>query len=226
MKKHALVIFGANSGIAKGLIQVVNNTDYQKIFLVFRNSTEKQKFPNYIIPTLESEFAENIKNYLVEYEKVDLIFFNGKVLFKRFEDISEKETLEIFTANLFSIIQNLQVILGNNIKVSKVMTIGSNAGMYFNHHKYFSLYASAKTALLGLLRTLSAEFPKVQFLYYVCPSADTSIFENGIVNKELVLNVKKNEIQNKRNTTDLGKEILKILKEEKVSEDVLYKSKF
>jgi hypothetical protein len=86
------------------------------------------------------------------------------------------------------------------------------------------LYASAKTALLGLLRSLSAEFPNIQFIYYVCPSADTNIFQNGLVDKELMSAVKRNEIQNKRNKNDLGKELLQILKEKNFLDDVLYKS--
>jgi short-subunit dehydrogenase len=145
-------------------------------------------------------------------------------MFKKFESISKYDMDEMFEANIFSIIKNFQSVLKNNIQISKVITIGSNAGLYFSHHKYFSLYASAKTALLGLLRSLSAEFPNIQFIYYVCPSADTNIFQNGLVDKELMSAVKRNEIQNKRNKNDLGKELLQILKEKNFLDDVLYKS--
>jgi short-subunit dehydrogenase len=224
MSKNTLVIFGASSGLAEGLVQALNKEDYQKVFLVYRSNIPTKNYDVGMTQVLESDFENQISENLSLYDSVDLIFFNGKVMFKKFESISKYDMDEMFEANIFSIIKNFQSVLKNNIQISKVITIGSNAGLYFSHHKYFSLYASAKTALLGLLRSLSAEFPNIQFIYYVCPSADTNIFQNGLVDKELMSAVKRNEIQNKRNKNDLGKELLQILKEKNFLDDVLYKS--
>jgi len=190
-KKIAWVIFGASSPIAKSLVEKLKENEDYKIFAVSRNSDYDFK-----------KFKESIKD--LEGFEIYSVLFNGKIFFKKFEDISPKDLQDIEEANLDSTIFYLQAILKNNLNTKKVMIIGSRAGQITGHHKYFSLYAATKTACLGLLRSLSAEFPNTMFTYYICPATDTDIFKNGAVDQELLLEVKSKENTVKKTTKEIA----------------------
>ncbi len=227
MKKRNLIIFGASSDLAKAFVSVLNLDNYNKIFLVYRN---KVKIENFIhseafIPTTDEQLLAQIKVFNNSENEYEIVFFNGKVFFKKFTETTDLEIDEVFNSNLLYIVKNLQQLLASNLQITKILTLGSRAGMYFSHHKFFSLYSASKLAIVGLFRSLAAEYPKIRFTYYLCPSADTDIFNNGIVDQTLLVDTKKNEIQKKRKPEEIGNEILNILDRNEEVYDVIYESK-
>jgi short-subunit dehydrogenase len=173
--KTAWIVFGANSLIAKALISLLESKNIL-VFPVFRD--QKIDF-------------KKIKSY--ENLKLNIVMFNGKVFFKKFLETKSQDIAEIIDSNFTSTVTFLQRVFSEDLNVKKVFYIGSRAGQVTGHHKYFSMYAASKNAVLGLFRTLSAEFSNILFTYYICPSTDTGIFDRGVVDKDLLQEVKSKE---------------------------------
>jgi short-subunit dehydrogenase len=227
MKKRNLIIFGASSDLAKALVSVLDPSVYNKIFLVYRDIAKIENFIHgeAFIPTTDGQLLQKIEVFSNSENEYEIVFFNGKVFFKKFTETTDLEIDEVFNSNLLYIVKILQQLLASNIQITKILTLGSRAGMYFSHHKFFSFYSASKLAIVGLFRSLAAEYPKISFTYYLCPSADTDIFNKGIVDRTLLVDTKKNEVQKKRKPEEIGKEILNILDRSEEVYDVIYESK-
>jgi NAD(P)-dependent dehydrogenase (short-subunit alcohol dehydrogenase family) len=184
--RKAWVVFGANSVLAKNLIKILNGSN-EVVFPVGRDQNIE---------------LEKLKDF-----DTTVVMFNGQVFFKKFQEITGADIQTQLNSNLISTVTFLQKLFKEEIAIKKVFLVGTRAGMNVGHHKYFSLYAASKFACLGLFRSLSAEFPSTFFTYYVCPSADTNIFSRGLVDNDLLLEVKSKEQTIKKTPDEIAEKI-------------------
>src|SRR3954467_1711921 len=143
---------GASSGIAKATIEIID-TSVINVIGLSRQKTSDVDFDQY----------HQVKSYLSEdlpdiTDPLDgLVYFPGTITLKPFSKITAQEVLADFQINVlgaFSVIQKYLPNLKRSESASIVLisSVAATTGM-----PYHASIATAKAALEGLARSLSAE---------------------------------------------------------------------
>ena len=166
LKDKNILITGAGKGIGEQLVyDCVNGGAF--VYCLIKSKTDNSKFKNYKNIKIFNGDVNNLKIFksIFDYSLKNKKLINGLVnnagmrQRKKFIDISRTDLKKIFDTNFFSIFNLLQLyfkyLQSNKIHTS-VVNIGSIVGkLGFND---LSGYASTKSALEGLTKSLSLDF--------------------------------------------------------------------
>jgi NAD(P)-dependent dehydrogenase (short-subunit alcohol dehydrogenase family) len=153
MELENIIIFGANSYLAKKIIPRLN---FKKIICISKNLKIKKKnvitFSNY----------ENNQIIINKFLKKNpaIIFFNNESFDNLILNKSVDELKKELEASLFSIYKNARLICANLIKYNggSLIFVGSSRGLTSDIG--ISGYAIGKNALLGLMNSFAVEFSR------------------------------------------------------------------
>lgn len=161
------------TGIGKGIGEAVCRIALKEgafVYGITRTKEDLKKFKNE--KNLKSFFGDindlNILNKILADSKNNKRLINGIVnnagvrLRKKFLETSKKDLEEVFKNNFFSIYFLIQLFLKDSLKkknLTSIVNISSIVGK--NGFKDLSGYASTKSALHGLGKSLSAEYGKL-----------------------------------------------------------------
>ena len=168
LKNKNILITGAGKGIGKQLVYDCVN-DGAFVYCLVKSKKDNIKFKNldnikiFNGDVNNTKIINNIFNHSIKNKKI----INGVVnnagirLRKEFINISKSDLLKIFNTNFFSIFFLLQIYF-KYLKKYKVSTSIVNIGSIVGKIGFdeLSAYASTKSALSGLSKSLATEFSK------------------------------------------------------------------
>tara|TARA_Y100000389_G_scaffold197899_1_gene233401 strand:- start:23742 stop:24410 length:669 start_codon:yes stop_codon:yes gene_type:complete len=153
LKEQNIIIFGANSYIAK---KIIPNLKFKKIICISKNLKIKKK--NVIIYKDYENNQLAINKFLKK--KPSAIFFNNfnsdnLIFHKNTEDL--KKEIE---GSVFSVYENARLLCKNLIhnKGGSLIFVGSSRGL--SSDVGISGYSIGKNALIGLMKSFAIEFSK------------------------------------------------------------------
>ena len=180
-----IMIIGANGAVGKSC---ASNLSDKELVLISRSEFDKDAN----IPAKAEKLVLNINDYektnnylnLIDYEISGIIFALGSISLKPFSNTSVDDFKKLMEDNFYNIVNflNLSVNkMSNNSSVVFFSTIAALRG--FKNHTAIS---SAKSAILGLSKSLAADYaPKIRF-NTISPSLSYSKMANFITNNEKV----------------------------------------
>tara|TARA_B100000989_G_C19495002_1_gene451592 strand:+ start:867 stop:1532 length:666 start_codon:yes stop_codon:yes gene_type:complete len=182
LKKHNVIIFGANSYIAKKIIPGLN---FNKIICISKNLKINKK--NVLI------FKDYKSNHLainkLLKKKTTAIFFNNfssdSLIFNKDKGELKKE----IEGSVINVYENARLLCKNLIfnKGGSLIFIGSSRGL--NSDVGISGYSIGKNALIGLMKSFAVEFSDfgIRSNYLSLGYFDSPLF-NKIKNSKRLLN--------------------------------------
>jgi NAD(P)-dependent dehydrogenase (short-subunit alcohol dehydrogenase family) len=189
MDLENIIIFGANSHLAKKIIPRLN---FKKIICISKNLKIKKK--NVII------FSDYYKNQIVinKFLKKNptIIFFNNNSFDNLILNKSVDELKKELEASLFSVYNDARLICANLIKYKggSLIFVGSSRGLTSDIG--ISGYAIGKNALLGLMNSFAIEFSRfairsnyLSLGYFKSPLFNKIKNSNKLINKTVLKKV-------------------------------------
>ena len=148
-----IIIFGANSFLAKKIIPYLN---FKKIICISKNLKIKQKNVTIFVDYWNNQLI--INKFLKK--KPTIIFFNNSSFDNLILNKSLDELKLELEGSLFTIYENARLVCGNLIKYKggSLIFVGSSRGL--NSDVGISGYAIGKNALLGLMNSFAVEFSR------------------------------------------------------------------
>jgi len=180
-----IIIIGANGAVGKSC---ASNLSEKDLVLISRSEFDKDAS----IPAKAEKLVLNINDYektnnylnLIDYEISGIIFALGSITLKPFSNTSVDDFKKLMEDNLYNIVNFLNFSIdkmSNNSSVVFFSTIAALRG--FKNHTGIS---SAKSAIIGLSKSLAADYaPKIRF-NSISPSLSYSKMANFITSNEKV----------------------------------------
>ena len=180
-----IIIIGANGAVGKSC---ASNLSEKDLVLISRSEFDTDES----IPAKAEKLVLNINDYektnnylnLIDYEISGIIFALGSITLKPFSNTSVDDFKKLMEDNFYNIVNFLNLSIdkmSNNSSVVFFSTIAALRG--FKNHTGIS---SAKSAIIGLSKSLAADYaPKIRF-NSISPSLSYSKMANFITNNEKV----------------------------------------
>ena len=169
LKKKNIFITGVGKGIGKEVCEAcLDNGAY--VYAILRSKKDIKKLKKnknlkvFIGDVRNIDLVKKIfKISIKEKRKINGIINNAGIRFRKsYLKITKKDIFKVFDNNLFSIFfimqEYLRLIGSKNKEHCSIVNIGSIVGKV--GFSELSAYASTKSALLGLTKSLTAEFTK------------------------------------------------------------------
>jgi NADP-dependent 3-hydroxy acid dehydrogenase YdfG len=157
-----ILITGVSSGIGYVMCQKLLTKGIKVIGVCRRANTSfshKNYYPYNVDLSQPVEIDENFKTIIKNHSDLDSVLSNaGVAMFGNLEQHSSRQIIENININLLShilVIKNLLPTLKQQQKITKIIVIGSYAGLQGG--KQGSIYCSAKFALQGLVESLQID---------------------------------------------------------------------
>ena len=192
-----VLLTGATSSIGNAI--AVSLSDKYAIILAGRNLEEIElvkaqlKGKDHLIwqcDFVKENISESLKQFLQDnkIQPSHFLHLSGSFSIKPIRLQKAEDTLKSFQINVFSAIDIMSVLskkefrthLNNVLFFSSISSIRGNAG--------YSVYASAKSALLGLMRSLAIELKPIKINAIILGAVKTKATEFIINEKEEYLN--------------------------------------
>jgi len=180
-----IIILGANGAVGKSCAS--NLTD-KELVLISRSEFDKDTS----IPAKAEKLILNINDYektnnylnLIDYEISGIIFALGSISLKPFSSTSVDDFKKLMEDNFYNIVNFLNFSIDKMSNDSSVVFFSTIAALRgFKNHTAIS---SAKSAIIGLSKSLAADYaPKIRF-NTISPSLSYSKMANFITNNEKV----------------------------------------
>ena len=180
-----IIILGANGAVGKSCAS--NLTD-KELVLISRSEFDKDTS----IPAKAEKLILNINDYektnnylnLIDYEISGIIFALGSISLKPFSNTSVDDFKKLMEDNFYNIVNFLNFSIDKMSNDSSVIFFSTIAALRgFKNHTAIS---SAKSAIIGLSKSLAADYaPKIRF-NTISPSLSYSKMANFITNNEKV----------------------------------------
>ena len=158
-----IIIIGANGAVGKACTANLAEKDLVLISRSeFDNSSENQ--PNSEKVVLDINNYEKTEGFInsIDYEISGIIFAVGSITLKPFSNTSIDDFKKLMDDNFYNIVNFLKLSINKMSNDSSVVffsTIAASRGL-----KSHTGISSAKSAILGLCRSLAAEYsPKIRF---------------------------------------------------------------
>jgi NAD(P)-dependent dehydrogenase (short-subunit alcohol dehydrogenase family) len=206
-----VLLTGSTSSIGKSIAMALSSK--YSIILAGRNASELEEIKSnlngkdhlvWLCDFIKDDVAENLKSFL-EINKIQpshFLHLGGLFSVAAIRLQKKEETLKIFQINVFSAIEIMTVLskkeyksnLKNVLFFSSISTIRGKAG--------YSVYAAAKSALLGLMRSLAIELKPIKVNAIVLGAVKTKATESIInaneeqINNSIPLGIANHEILN------------------------------
>tara|TARA_B100000900_G_scaffold296142_1_gene254700 strand:- start:1596 stop:2300 length:705 start_codon:yes stop_codon:yes gene_type:complete len=180
-----IIIIGANGAVGKSC---ASNLSDKELVLISRSEFDKDAN----IPAKAEKLVLNINDYektnnylnLIDYEISGIIFALGSISLKPFSNTSVDDFKKLMEDNFYNIVNFLNLSVNKMSNDSSVVFFSTIAALRgFKNHTAIS---SAKSAILGLSKSLAADYaPKIRF-NTISPSLSYSKMANFITNNEKV----------------------------------------
>ena len=180
-----IIIIGANGAVGKSC---ASNLSDKELVLISRSEFDKDAN----IPAKAEKLVLNINDYektnnylnLIDYEISGIIFALGSISLKPFSNTSVDDFKKLMEDNFYNIVNFLNLSVNKMSNDSSVVFFSTIAALRgFRNHTAIS---SAKSAILGLSKSLAADYaPKIRF-NTISPSLSYSKMANFITNNEKV----------------------------------------
>ena len=180
-----IIIIGANGAVGKSC---ASNLSDKELVLISRSEFDKDAN----IPAKAEKLVLNINDYektnnylnLIDYEISGIIFALGSISLKPFSNTSVDDFKKLMEDNFYNIVNFLNLSVNKMSNGSSVVFFSTIAALRgFKNHTAIS---SAKSAILGLSKSLAADYaPKIRF-NTISPSLSYSKMANFITNNEKV----------------------------------------
>ena len=180
-----IMIVGANGAVGKACTANLTEKDLVLISRSeFDNSSENQPDTEKVVLDINNfKKTEDFIN-AIDYEISGIIFATGSITLKPFSNTSIEDFKKLMDDNFYNIVNFLKLIINKMSNDSSVVffsTIAASRG--FKNHTGIS---SAKSAILGLCRSLAADYaPKIRF-NTISPSLSYSKMAEFITSNEKV----------------------------------------
>jgi short-subunit dehydrogenase len=189
-----IAITGGSGDLAVSLAKELILRD-QEFYLYTRSSSSvfSKDLSSKVINVLD------YSNLKFETNTSILIITNGKFVFRKFLDFSEKDLIEILEANFLSVVRIIRSYLAcTDPKLRRRITIiGSTAAYDFGAQT--SLYSCLKFSLLGLVRALNNEYQNIDTKF--------SIISPSTINNQMGLQVPGQKVDTLIEQSSLSKTI-------------------
>ena len=168
------IVVGASGGIGSALVKILKKQGI-KVFTVSTSSSEFKL--DISVPEQIEKLAKEIKK---RFNKIDFLFnASGIAYYKGLIETSFDDIDEVIRINLIGAMELTQKFIPLMNNKGSVIHLGSMAGIY-KGHKYFSIYSASKEGLAGFLRSVSVEFPKLNFILVTPAGVNTNIAKKSI----------------------------------------------
>ena len=180
-----IMIIGANGAVGKACSANLAEKDLVLISRSeFDNSSDNQLNSEKVVLDINNfKKTEDFIN-AIDYEISGIIFATGSITLKPFSNTSIEDFKKLMDDNFYNIVNFLKLIINKMSNDSSVVffsTIAASRG--FKNHTGIS---SAKSAILGLCRSLAADYaPKIRF-NTISPSLSYSKMAEFITSNEKV----------------------------------------
>lgn len=158
-----ILIVGASSDLSKSYIDYIFNSEITIDILVRDLSKFSKKILNRFNKIYEYDLnqIEKLESFKTENKYSQIIFFQGIDIIKPFHLFKSSDINNIFNINLISTISILKKLVSNKnlLKNSSVVIISSISGTTKGTPGHV-IYSSSKSALIGLVKSLSLELSK------------------------------------------------------------------
>jgi NAD(P)-dependent dehydrogenase (short-subunit alcohol dehydrogenase family) len=221
MKTKTSIITGSNGGIGNATAKELKKNNYFVIGIdIHKKSINNDNVDLYLSIDLYKIYTDSIyrNKKLHEIKKslpensIDLLINNAACqIVKDFQSIKKNDIEKVFAVNAFApfiLIQNLY----NELQISsgKVINVGSIHSRLTK--KGFSIYASSKSALKSITKSLSLELGYDISILSIEPSAiSTPMLLDGLKNKKYLNKLKKYHPTNSIGTPEEIAELIVLL---------------
>lgn len=183
MKK--IIIFGANSSIARNFARDLNVKKKFQILGVVRKKTFKLKHFKKILEwdVLNENISDRTNKGIKIFNPDIIIFSQGANLNDNIYNFSYKNLIHLMEVNCFYILKAINTLLKNKTLKKKINFIIISSIWQLITRKNKLSYTLSKTALSGLLRSLSLDFQGKHFINSILPG----VILNKMTRKNLSL---------------------------------------
>jgi len=193
MKK--IIIFGANSSISKNFAKDINVKKKFKILGIARQKTSKLKNFKKILKwdVLNENISDQVNKEIKLFNPDIIIFSQGANLNDNIFNLSYKNLIHLMEVNCFYILKVINTLLKRRVLQKKINFIVISSIWQLITRKNKLSYTLSKTALSGLVRSLSLDFQGKHFINSILPGV--------ILNKMTKKNLSLSQIQKVKKDT-------------------------
>jgi short-subunit dehydrogenase len=183
MKK--IIIFGANSSISKNFVSDLNVKKKFQILGIARKKPSKLKnFKKFLKWDVLNENITDQANKEIKLFNPDIIIFSqGANLNDNIYNLSYKNLIHLMEVNCFYILKVINILLKKKMLRKKINFIIISSIWQLITRKNKLSYTLSKTALSGLVRSLSLDFQGKHFINSILPG----VILNKMTKKNLTL---------------------------------------
>ena len=183
MKK--IIIFGANSSISKNFAKDINVKKKFKILGIARQKTSKLKNFKKILKwdVLNENISDQVNKEIKLFNPDIIIFSQGANLNDNIFNLSYKNLIHLMEVNCFYILKVINTLLKRRVLQKKINFIVISSIWQLITRKNKLSYTLSKTALSGLVRSLSLDFQGKHFINSILPG----VILNKMTKKNLTL---------------------------------------
>ena len=192
LNKKTILVTGCGKGIGYDFVKFASSQG-ANIYGITKSKNDLKKFKNlkntkvFIGDVTKTDNIQKILNYSIKQKKFiqGLVNNSGVRHREKFLDISDLRLRKTFENNFFSVFKITQLFIQYSLKyklignsVVNIASIVGNKGF-----KELSSYASSKSALYGLTKSLCAEYANLNFRF--------NVIEPGFIKTSYYKNFKK-----------------------------------
>ena len=158
-----MLIIAASSDLSISYLQSIKN-DKLDIDIIVRDSS---RVPDNILSMIDEIYEfdlndlENLNSFVSNSKYSQIIFFQGIDIIKPFQFYNINDISQTFNVNVLSIISLLNILISKKylLKEASIVIISSISGVTKGTPGHV-LYSSSKSALIGLVKSLSLELSR------------------------------------------------------------------
>lgn len=189
------VVVGASGGIGKALVAELRKRG-ATVFPVVHSASSSLKGKSLSLDLTKPATIQSVLSQIAnQIGKIDCIInASGIASYKPFCDMTFNEIESVLRVNLHGAIILTKECIPLMRRRGFVVHIASMAGIAPGH-RFFAVYAASKEGLVGFLRVLTAEYPRIRFVAVTPAGVDTGIAVSAIGAQQLTKKFKNSRLE-------------------------------
>jgi short-subunit dehydrogenase len=189
------VVIGASGGIGQELVAELRRRGARVLPILHSTSLSTKRKALSVDLGNPAAIRKVLSQIAAQVEKIDcLINASGIAAYKPFLSMTLKEIESVLTINLYGAIILTHGCIPLMRRHGFVVHMASMAGITPGH-KFFAVYAASKEGLVGFLRAMTAEYPKLRFVAVTPAGVNTEIAVRAIGSKQLSIKFKNSKLE-------------------------------